>query len=230
MISDVQALNAYGSIVASYLELDPVKGRCDLDQLEYIISELKEVYGKVTGNNRPPLVKESSDKILSHHEKNLLLRSIDEMRLRMVSALLGIGLAQVSSEGQPILEIDLTRALVTGKSGAAWGILKRACVILMPATDSSGIPAGFTDDLLNIYNSHPSSGYWVIDCSSVKQLPLMLVAIFIGYQDDLATRNVRIRIVWLAKNAVPEQFLARIVKLFDLQEVGDYYFSRNLSS
>ena len=230
LISDVKALNAYGSIVSAYLRSETAKGLCDPEQLTFIINELKEVYGKVTGSPQVPLLSVNEDSILGIDEKISLLRSIDEIRLRMVGVMLGVGLGALSREGTPTLQLDLTRSLVTGKSGAAWGYLERACVILMPATDESGVPTGFADDLLEIYDSMSSSDVWVIDCSSVKMLPLMLVALLLGYRDDLATRSVRIGLVWLAKSSIPETLSARMIKLFDLQEIGEYFFTRSLRS
>jgi hypothetical protein len=143
----------------------------------------------------------------------------------MVGVLLGAKLGGRSADGTPLIGTSLTSPLVTGDSGLTWGCMGRVCVILMPLVDHDSDTSKIASDLLRVYEDASGCDCWLIDCSAIKSLPILLVALLLGYKESLAKHARNVGLVWLQQSVLPKSIFERVQKHFNLKLVGDFFFS-----
>lgn len=226
MVSDVQAVNDYGHLISACVRRAGVQVLADCDQLSAAFSQLRTIWGRMAGGESIPPVEMLARLNSGETDPDRLLRSIDDIRLRMIGVLLGA--QAVSLDTGASLDSHLAKSLITEEGGLTWGIVGRTCVVLMPAIDGTRDSNDIGRDFLNVFEMAARTDVWVIDCSAVRKLPLMLLAVILGYRDCLADMGKRLSLVWLGESAVPEELFGRVERLFDLQKVGDFFFTRGV--
>lgn len=223
--SRTAALSAYGALVSSLTEATPDVFAGRESELTDLLSDLKDLLqltlGEAASVPATP-TRQSSD-------PQEILRSIDETRLRMIGVLLGSGV--ISSEsGVPSVDLPSVGALVTGRSGITHGFLGDRCVILMPHIENASIAEQLSPDLLNIFDASRSSKGWIVDCSALKQLPFSALATLLAYFETFERHGKEMHLVWLPKRALPGNMLGRVQTLFNLELVGEFLFTRRITS
>lgn len=226
MVSDVQALNHYGHLVSSCAHQFRKTKVIDEVHLTSVVLELRSLLKQASGSASSVLEEPGCDAVSASADSGQLLRSIDDIRLRMVAVLLGSG--TVSVQGESPLDLTLAQGLISEPEGTTWGVLGRSCVILLPAIDDEKNPNDIARDFLSIYEHAIHADSWVIDCSAVRKFPLMLLAVILGYQDSLADLRKKLSLVWLSRSAIPDDNFPRVERLFDLIPGGDFFFSRGI--
>lgn len=223
MNSDSQTLNDYGHLISTHLRHPATETESQKEHLSSVFVELRGIFARVAKDLVGTGIPGPQPEKLIDLGTDTIIRSIDDMRLRMVSVLLGAG--ELSVAGGNSLDIKLSKNMVTEPGGTGWAILDRTAVLLLPAIDENTDPNLIAGDLLNVYEGMAQIDRWVLDCSAVKRFPLLLLATILGYRDSLAGMKKGLRVVWLAQTVVPAEIFPSVVKLLSLKATGDFYFS-----
>jgi hypothetical protein len=166
----------------------------------------------------------------SQHSPHELELSLSACRVQMAGVLLVAGDDHGVLTPDPHLiqfETGRIETIVRCHSGLTYARCGERVVILLPdmADETTGGRAG--GDLIEVWENCQSSRSWTVDCSAVSQLPLTTMAILLGYRRQLQEKNAELRLVWLRKNALPEQSVQSAMRTFSLAPVGAHLFHRS---
>lgn len=227
--------------VTAIREVASKKADTDNTLLKELCDELTELCDELEAN--PDLVTEMfggefpdtdagipAGQPLSDREKEVLLRSCDEFRLKFL--LLMIASKKLfheqlkHSDMFQMLEgqIDLPNCtIVHGLGGVVYTIINNSCVMLMPDIAHSEQCDLVLQELLNIFDLTGDRSLWAIDFSGVNNFPLALMGTLIGYAQGTSRR--RISVCWLKDGLLSDAFMGKVAKFFQCRKVASHWFS-----
>ena len=212
------ALISYGDIVR---KLSTLAARSDLASGKAFLSALQEMsklLSEAVGELREYSIS------TTHTEEEERRQVVDTLRMRMVSSLLLEGVA-----GERIDSGDINcevGTLVTTSSGMTYSKVGQRCVVLLPDFENPAQIKAFGSEVLEVFDTAVMSSGIVFDCSAVKNLPLALQGILLGYKHNLKMHGKTFGIVWLHRDAIPKGSIDQVKGAFGAEEIGQYLFAR----
>ena len=127
--------------------------------------------------------------------------------------------------GQNYLENIKIGTLKSGSGGLVHALVNDNRIILLPRIVNSSQCHAIYADLLYFYAHDPSNTNWIIDCSSLTELPILLLSNLIAYAHKLRSRGSDLYLCWFKPEFIPAPQREKICDFFHLKLSGGYLFS-----
>lgn len=203
-----------------------------LNSLGFQTQEVFELWSEIA-----QLLKNSdySGRTLTAQEREYLLRSIEELRLRIVSVAV-IGARSVDLDHGQTSEVDWFRLkdyspTIEHHSGNIVSAAFRShVVILLPEVESLSTEQAVANGLLDIFERASGQKTWIIDFSAMRQITHLMLGLIYGYRENLNRKGGRLGVCWLRDGIVPGSLMNSVSNKLELIRIGDHWFSVSLSS
>ncbi|MDC0359053.1 hypothetical protein OAO01_09575 [Oligoflexia bacterium] len=189
---------------------------------------LQEVINKVKG--RLPQFCQAAVR-LSDHEKQEMIESCDEIRMRLLSLLLVAQSHKVCDSSADLQDWvsgcgtnSPQSAITHGSSGVVYSCLDSVWAILLPNIRSKSHCSRVLDELLHIYDLCSHSSKWFVDFSGLQSVPVLLLGTLVGYH---VSRDLEdISVCWLKDGILSESSMQHVRQCFNCHKIGGYWFSQ----
>ncbi|MDC0358543.1 hypothetical protein OAO01_06980, partial [Oligoflexia bacterium] len=168
---------------------------------------------------------------ISEEEKQRIIASCDEIRMRFFSLMLATLGDDVGNGADDLRdriskgELDTQRPTIArGSGGVVYSHFESAWALLLPNIRSKAHCDLVLDDLLKIYHACSDRPRWVVDFSGVHNTPMLLLGSLAGYK--AFRKKPQVLLCWLKDGLLPEGSMEGVSRIFNCHKVGGYWFSR----
>ena len=128
-------------------------------------------------------------------------------------------LASIAAQSVPIGKV------IKSPGGVAHALVGDSRVILLPRIANNEQSHLVYADLLQCFNREASGIKWIVDCSTLTELPILLLSNLIAYTHKLRSKNSDLFLAWFKPEFIPDKQRDKISDFFHLKLVGGYLFS-----
>ena len=164
--------------------------------------------------------------------REAFFEAVEALRMQMLASVLAARDSFGEFEkGDPGLfrSRDLVTTIVHSSCGVISASLGSDMVLMLPREVTSSKDELLTE-LHDIFERTSPNHGWIVDFSGVDFVPIEFFGWLMVYENRLRFRQSSLAITFLNPKLVPEGWLGRVERIFELNFVGGQYFSRRTTA